>query len=265
MPHSQPDQIALAALGETLPADDAAHLASCAQCRAEVAALRRAVDAVAVPEFAVPAAPVTPPASVWASIAAATGVSVAPPAVAAPADEPPAVLPPAVAASAAGSTAAEPPDESAPGARVVPLRSRRPRLLLAAAAAVVGAVVGAGAVAVLQGGDDAEPVTAVALDPLGEDPASGRAEVVVRDDGSRALQVDLDAPALAGEYYEIWLIEPDVVEMVPLGVLRPGSQTFELPEGLDLAAYPIVDVSVEPLDGDPAHSGVSVARGVLDS
>jgi anti-sigma-K factor RskA len=77
--------------------------------------------------------------------------------------------------------------------------------------------------------------------------------------------VDLDAPALDGEYYEVWLIDPDVVGMVPLGVVRPGSQTVELPADLDIGDFPIVDVSVEPLDGDPTHSGVSVARGVLES
>ena len=53
--------------------------------------------------------------------------------------------------------------------------------------------------------------------------------------------------------------------MVPLGVARPGTQTFELPADLDLGEFPIVDVSVEPLDGDPTHSGVSVARGELES
>lgn len=257
MPHCQPEQLALSALRETLPADDAAHLASCADCRAEVAALRRAVDAVAIPEFAASAAAVPPPPAVWAAIAAATGVSAVPrpePATASVAS-PPAPTPPAASAPTA-------PDPE--GARVPPFRSRRPRLLLVAAAAIAGAVVGAGAVAVLRGGDDAEQIAAVALDPLGEGPTSGRAEVLLRDDGSRALQVDLDAPALSDEYYEIWLIEPDVVEMVPLGVLRPGTQTFELPSGIDLGAYPIVDVSVEPLDGDPTHSGISVARGVLD-
>ena len=34
-------------------------------------------------------------------------------------------------------------------------------------------------------------------------------------------------------------------------------------EGLDLAGYPIVDISLEPLDGDPVHSKVSLARGEL--
>ena len=148
---------------------------------------------------------------------------------------------------------------------MLPFR-RRPRLLLVAAAAVGGAVAGAGVVGLVRsGGDDAEPVAAVALDALTDEPASGRAEVVVREDGTRALRVDLDAPALDDEHYELWVIEPGVVDMVPLDVLRPGTQTFELPSGLDLADFPIVDVSVEPLDGDPTHSGVSVARGVLES
>ncbi|MDP5185413.1 anti-sigma factor [Blastococcus sp. BMG 814] len=254
MPHCQPEQLALAALHEPLPADDAAHLGSCAECRTEVAGLQRAVDAVAVPEFAEPGPPVAPPASVWAGIAAATGVQTAPGAHAhaAPAAEAP--------SAPVGATA-----PVGAGGQVLPLRRSRRPVLLIAAAAVTGAVVGAGAVALVQGDEALEPLTTVALEPLDGEPASGRAEVVVRADGSRALEVDLDAPAVEDAYYEVWLIEPGIVEMVPLGVLRPGTQTLELPTGLDLAAYPIVDVSVEPLDGDPAHSGVSVARGQLES
>jgi anti-sigma factor RsiW len=239
--HCTPEQLALAALREPLPADDAAHLESCERCRAEVASLRRSVDALAIPEFATTGAPVPPPPRVWDAIATATGVS-ATPATQAPVAEP------------------------APEATVLPFRPRRRPLLLAAAAAVAGAVIGAGAVAVLdRTGDDGDAVTTVALDPLADNEASGRAEVVVREDGSRIVEVDLDAPALEDGYYEIWLIDPDVVGMVPLGVARPGSQTFEVPEGLDLDAFPIVDVSVEQLDGDPLHSGVSVCRGVIET
>jgi hypothetical protein len=79
------------------------------------------------------------------------------------------------------------------------------------------------------------------------------------------LQVDLDAPEREDSYYEVWAIAPDMSGMFPLGVVRPGSQTVELPAGLDLGEFPLVDVSVEPLDGDPAHSGISVARGELES
>ena len=249
MQHCTPEQLALAALREPLPAEDATHLASCEVCRAEVRSLQRSVDAVAVPQLAAPGAPVAPPPAVWEAIAAATGVSATP-------------RPDAVPAPAAVAEAGAPPAQDAD---VLPFRSRRRPLLLVAAALVAGAVVGAGAVAVVQSGDDGEPVTAVALDPLADNDASGRAEVVVRDDGSRVVEVELDAPALDDEYYEIWLIDRDVVGMVPLGVVAPGTQTVELPAELDLAEFPLVDVSVEPLDGDPTHSGVSVARGELDS
>jgi hypothetical protein len=250
--HCTPEQLALAALREPLPADDAAHLESCERCRAEVASLQRAVDALAVPQLAAPVASVPPPPRVWDAITAATGISATPQPAAAPAPE-----------------VAEAPDPEAPEATVLPMRSRRRPWLLVAAAAVAGAVIGAGAVAVLSDRDDdadgGDPVVAVALDPLADSDASGRAEVIVRDDGSRVVQVDLAAPALDDGYYEVWLIDSEVVGMVPLGVVLPGTQEFELPADLDLGQFPIVDVSVEPLDGVPTHSGVSVARGELES
>jgi hypothetical protein len=146
-------------------------------------------------------------------------------------------------------------------ADVLPFRRRR--VLLVAAAVLAGAVVGAGTVAVRQHMNGGEEVTAVALDPLAGNDASGRAEVILHKDGTRVLQVDLEAPQPHDSYYEIWLIDKQVVGMYPLGVVHPGTQTVELPAGLDLGQYPLVDVSVEPLDGNPAHSGVSIARGEL--
>jgi hypothetical protein len=254
--HCTPEQLAVAALREPLPAEDTAHLAACEQCRAEVRSLQRSIDAVAVPEFAASVAPVAPPPRVWEAIAAATGVSGGP--------RPHAVPQPAPVPAPAAEQPAE--EEPARGADVLPIRSRRrPLLLVAAAALVTGAVVGAGAVAVVQNRDDGTEVTAVALDPLGGNQASGRAEVVKKSDGSRVVEVQLDAPPLDDEYYEIWLIDRQVVGMVPLGIARPGTQTFELPADIDLARFPLVDVSVEPLDGNPAHSGDSVVRGELKS
>ena len=253
MQHCTPEQLALAALREPLPAEDTAHLASCAECRADVRSLQRSIDAVAVPQLAAPGTSVPPPPHVWEAIAAATGVSSTPAASA----EPPAAEP---------SVAEAPVSEPRPDAEVLPFRVRRRPLLLVAASVVIGAVVGAGAVAVLNSGDDdAEAVETVALDPLAGNEASGQAEVVVRKDGSRALEVQLTAPALDDGYYEVWLIEPSITDMVPLGIARPGTQTFELPADLDLGEFPLVDVSQEPLDGDPLHSGVSVARGQLES
>jgi hypothetical protein len=125
----------------------------------------------------------------------------------------------------------------------------------------VGGVVGAGAVAVTRD-DNGAVVAATPLDPLAAESASGRAEVRAAN-GTRSLQVDLRAPALSGEYYEVWLMQPDAMHMVPVGVVHRGDTVLPLPDGLDLGTYPVVDVSVEPLDGNPAHSGISVVRGQL--
>ena len=273
MQHSTPEQLALAALREPLPDADAAHLASCGQCRAEVASLQRAVDALAVPELAAPGASVAPPMRVWESIAAATGVTAAPRPELVATSGSVSASPVAGPSFSVAPPVAEPPAEtpSATG-NVLPFRARRRPLLLVAAAAVAGAAIGAGAVAVLRdvtpapdGGPTASPVVAVDLDPLAESDASGRASVIERPDGTRVLEVELQADDLDDRYYEVWLIDEAVEDMVPVGVARAGTVSFELPVGLDLGRFPIVDVSVEPLDGDPTHSGVSVARGVLDT
>jgi hypothetical protein len=283
--HCTPEQLGLAALREPLPDTDTAHLAGCEQCRADVASLQRAVDALAVPELAAPRASVAPPPGVWAAIAAATGVTAAPrpEVVAASAQAPVTAAPlPAPAPRAVEDPVAENPlvghplveHPAAPsGGSVVPFRRRRRPLLLVAAAAVAGAAIGAGAVAVLRDGGTepigrepvVDTVAAVALDPLADNDASGRASVIERPDGTRVLAVELRAGDLDDRYYEVWLIDEAVQDMVSVGVARSGTVIFQLPEGLDLGRFPIVDVSVEPVDGDPTHSGVSVARGVLET
>jgi hypothetical protein len=246
--HCTPEQLALAALAEPLPAEDATHLAGCEQCRAEVASLKRSADLLAVPEFAAPGPGSPPPPAVWSAIAAATGVSAAP-------------RPDVVDAAAAPAPAAVP----AEPASVVPLRPRRSRLaLLTAAAAIAGAVVGAGVVALIERDEGGATIAAVELDPIEDADASGTASLIERD-GDRVLQVDLDAPDLEDGYYELWLLDRDVQGMVPVGVVHSGRNDVVLPSGLDLGEFPLVDVSVEPLDGNPAHSGVSVVRGELDT
>ena len=47
-------------------------------------------------------------------------------------------------------------------------------------------------------------------------------------------------------------------------VLDGAEGRFDVPDGLDLAEFPVVDVSEEHFDGDPSHSGDSVVRGPLD-
>ena len=67
---------------------------------------------------------------------------------------------------------------------------------------------------------------------------------------------------------ELWLIEPDAdgspAELVSLGVIdpdRPGD--FAVPATTDPSVFSVVDISIEPRDGVPTHSGRSILRGPL--
>jgi hypothetical protein len=79
-------------------------------------------------------------------------------------------------------------------------------------------------------------------------------------------QIDLDLPGLpeaGGSYYELWLLAPDGARLQSLGITT-GQGRFDVPDGIDPRGYPVVDVSREPPDGNPAHSGDSLVRGRLD-
>lgn len=147
------------------------------------------------------------------------------------------------------------------GAEVIPMAGRRRNWwypLAAAAAALVAVPVG---LAVWSGGDDDDRLlSAVELDRLAGS-GSGRAELIEHDG---ALQVRLETSDLdpADGYLELWLIDETVTKLVSLGPVRPDG-VYDVPAGVDPAAFPIVDVSVEPVDGDPTHSGESVLRGEL--
>jgi hypothetical protein len=251
--HCTPEQLALAALREPLPADDAAHLAACAECRAGVASLQRGIDALAVPEFAVHGTSVRPPPRVWDAIAAATGVSASPAAAVAPSPAPPLTAPPSLTAT----PPVAPDDED-----VRVLRPRRTRLLLVAAAV---AVVAAGTGVIALNRDDTITLASTTLAPLDSSGATGAASVVEEDDGSRVLRIELEAPAADDGYYEAWLADESAAGMVSLGSVRPGTTSLPVPDGLDLGDFPTVEISVEPLDGDPQHSSVSLVRGALDT
>jgi len=141
-------------------------------------------------------------------------------------------------------------------------------LTVAAACLVVGLLGGVIGTRVLT--DDTEPRTPVlAATPLAGLPAaptaSGQADVVRTASGGRTLDLDVRRLGVADGFYEVWLIDPTVTKMVPVGVLSGGQGRFVLPAGVNLADYPLVDVSIEPLDGNPAHSGKSVLRGSLRS
>lgn len=62
-------------------------------------------------------------------------------------------------------------------------------------------------------------------------------------------------------YYEVWLINPQNMEMFSVGVLGGGSDVLlPLPPNVDLGQYSVVDVSAEQFDNNTAHSGDSLLR-----
>lgn len=145
---------------------------------------------------------------------------------------------------------------SATDTELIPLRRRRlgnwvPTLAAAAIAIIAGAIL-------LLSRDDAEQVALVDLDPLTE---SGMATAELVNDGGRyELRVAVEGIVPDGGYLEVWLINSAVTELVSFGPIE-SSGTYLLPDGLDPADFPVVDVSIEALDGDPTHSGQSVFRG----
>lgn len=275
MRHIDPDAVALAALGEPLDADDRAHLADCPDCAREVATLtttvaagRRGGDERAVP----------PPPAVWERVRAELDLG--------PALEPGPLAGAGRADDAAPGPTAEPdagPDAGLrvaapvpvpaqePAAPVTPVDAARDRrrtggrarwLAPVAAGLVVGAVTGGLVVRqVLR--DDAPAVLAEAsLDALPGWSASGDAAVEEDRDGRRTLVVRL-AGGEGDGFREVWLLDREATRLVGLGVLDGDEGRFTIPVGLDLDDFAVVDVSAEPFDGDPAHSGDSILRGEL--
>jgi len=155
-------------------------------------------------------------------------------------------------------------DEPAPAGpgRVVELAPRRrARWVGLAAAAALVAIVVVGALVALGGGNgDDELVAETTLERLGAT-GSGRAELLAHD-GQYQLRLETADLQDDDGYLELWLIDPSVTKMVSLGPLRPDG-VYDLPPGVDPSAFPIVDISAEPVDGDPAHSGNSLLRGTL--
>ena len=132
-----------------------------------------------------------------------------------------------------------------------------------AAAAVVGLIIGVGVTTVAVR-DRVEVTSSTALEALPGQTGQGTAELV-RDQGRPELRVQIDAPPTPDRYREVWLINTDGQRM-PLGVLPDdGRATYPLPPELagQLQGFTIVDVSIEPYDGNPAHSRESQVRGTL--
>lgn len=183
MEHTDPDALALVALGEPLTDPRVIeHVSQCDSCRHEIEALR---STVSVARSSIGEAELlSPPARVWQSVRAELGLA---------ADLEPPVVPAPVTVAAAASA-------PAPVASLDAARERRSSIRrfiapiaasAAAAALVAGGVLWWGAAAPRDAG---QLIASAQLDALPDWPAAtGQATVAERADGERVVQVSLDA------------------------------------------------------------------------
>ena len=277
MTHIDGDDLALIAMGELDRTEaEGRHLAECPECALELISLRHTV---AVGRSARTVELAEPGAQIWERIHSELGLTGA---VAAP----PRAADYAIGAGPALATdpaTAEPATATAPATATGPAaanhhagyrrtrRARRVWLPVTVAAGVAGLV--AGLFGGLGGGiwweslqqqQVAAPVIAEArLDPFPGWNATGIATVEKAADGHREVVVDLTGVTSTAGLREVWLIKADASGLISIGLLDGDTGHFSIPDGVDLAQFPLVDVSVEPDDGNPAHSGDSIVRGEL--
>jgi anti-sigma-K factor RskA len=245
--HTNPDLLALLALGEDVGAEeDLVHISECPACRDELAALtaaastaRRTNDRDVL---------LSPRPEVWQRISQEVRLQA------------PVALP-------ATSPAAPVPSSSTPPPASDPSRSqRKTRLAAFALAAVLTLAVGIGLGANL---DRILPgqrvVSSVQLNALPHwSGSSGRATVEQDRDGNRFLVVQVSSPEPATGPREVWLTNSQAEPMFAMGFLNNGSGRFLIPPDVDLAQFQLVDISQEPAnDHDAGHSGNSMLRGKL--
>jgi len=244
VPHYDDTTLALIALGEpSATADQAAHLSTCAQCRAEVASLGAVVATARTIQG--DDYPVAPPDAVWKRIAQEIHRDDVSPA------------------------------SSAPVADVLPVASQRPGrgrwAMSLAAAAVVGLLLGAGgtwAFAHNTAASQPTQVGQVSVSTLrGLDTPAATGQAVLSTDSAHMRSMTLTVDHLAaspGTFYEVWLMDLAHKHLVALGVLgADGRGVYTLPAGLSLSDYSAIDVSRQPMNGSPEHSGISAVRGTV--
>ena len=95
------------------------------------------------------------------------------------------------------------------------------------------------------------------LTALGSGDATGTATV----DDDRLTMTLRGLPDANGGTYTVWLYN-SVIDAEQIGTVKNGKVDAKLPKGAD--KYEFLDVSVEPKDGNPNHSGQSVLRVSLN-
>lgn len=153
-----------------------------------------------------------------------------------------------------------------PRRRRLPALVLRPAVAFAAALALVAGGI-AGGVLLTGGGTDRDAGRAelrrVVLAPFGSATIGARAVVVQREGNRVQIEADGLRPDRNGSH-ELWLLpaagqgDPVAIGTFKVGPDGHATGTFRLPD--DPAKYALFDVSEEPADGNPKHSGKSVLR-----
>ncbi|GAA1436201.1 hypothetical protein GCM10009616_35450 [Microlunatus lacustris] len=245
MSHVDDELVAGFALGEPdrLDPDDQTHLLTCPTCSVR---LRELQEVVGLGRSGRPAQWRPPSPGVLAAIQAELAADVT-----------------------AGAASEEPSEPVVPPAPTALAERRRRRSAggwgarrFIAAAAVLAVAVGG---AVWYRASTAEVVVAsTTLAPLPDKTGGGTARLTERD-GDLRLTIEVTRPASTDAFEELWLINTDGQRMISLGVLpATGRASYPVPVNVpDLDTYTVVDISLEPFDGDAVHSQNSLLRGTL--
>jgi hypothetical protein len=103
-----------------------------------------------------------------------------------------------------------------------------------------------------------KPGPQVALTPLGD--AKGARGTASLTKGGKRLQIK--ASGLRAGAYQVWLYD-SVIDTVSLTKVRGTKLALDLKLPRNASHYRYVDISREPADGNPNHSGASVLRAPL--
>jgi hypothetical protein len=140
-----------------------------------------------------------------------------------------------------------------------PVRKRRSPLLVLLPILLVGALIGVIIGLASTGNDKASTPpaakTSLQLAPLAGHSGRGTAAV----DGDR---LHLTVSGLPDGAYEVWLYN-SIADARPIGRLKAPAGTLDARLPANWRDYRYLDVSLEPPDGNPNHSGESVLRAPL--
>ncbi|MFC7621551.1 anti-sigma factor [Microlunatus sp. GCM10028923] len=156
------------------------------------------------------------------------------------------------------------PEAATPGLR--PNRNGRRTWLVPLLTLLLGLAVGAGLG--LGWGRWWQPqptvISSAALQPTADWPtASGSVTVEVTPQGERYVIAQIATPPPRDGYRQLWLVSKDGQGYYPLGAMVGDERRFPLPPGVDLSAFPTVEVSYQLVNGHPGPSGDTMLRGTL--